>query len=317
MNDHGDEPNGGRSADDQEKRRQTITIHGRLREVIRSVEEADNGRITDSVLSDLVTTAEQFKAILQELQSLYEEDKYNDVEDKASLADEELTLNHAYVLIDEIKISQSYKFVDPCYLLLQPAARIKALAEAAAARENAEYERIVAEKEHVCRECDAELERNCEQERTQHDRDLAMLAATRKVAVANAKVKAIELAMEEQEIEEKREIPGIPRDKTKERTLNWVHSNPNSVTQSLLEKFETKCQPEIPKVKDESRKLNWAHTKLVSEVPPPKNEISQQNFPASKSSEIPHVNTAQHTSSRSFVASTPIRETSASQLIET
>ena len=57
-----------------------------------------------------MTTAEQFKAILQELQSLYEEDKYNDVEDKASLADEELTLNHAYVLIDEIKISQSYKF---------------------------------------------------------------------------------------------------------------------------------------------------------------------------------------------------------------
>lgn len=52
-------------------------------------------------------------------------------------------------------------------------------------------------------------------------------------------------------------------------------------------------------------------------MPPPKNEIPQQNFPTSKFSEIPRVNTAQHTSSQSFVASTPIREASASQLIET
>lgn len=57
-----------------------------------------------------------------------------------------------------------------------------------------------------------------------------MLADSRKVAVAEAKVRAIQLAMEEQEIEERSEIPGIPHAMTKERTLDWIQSNPNSVT---------------------------------------------------------------------------------------
>ena len=312
MNDHGDKPSGEGAADDQEalsdlgkrsrilsrkglqyaieqKREQTNTIHEWLRGVIRTVEGRDNSRVTDSVLSELVTTAEQFKAILQELQSLYEQDKHDEFKDGASLADEQLTLNHAYVLIDEIKISQSNKWLETrsrksrhshrskslsSTSTTSSAARIKALAEAAAARENAEYERIVAEKEHARKEREAELERNRKQERAQHDRDLAMLAANRRVAVANAKVKAIELAMEEQEMEERCEIPGIPHVKTEERTLNWVRSNPDSVTQSLPQKFETKYQPEIPKVKEEIRKLNLDHAKLVSGVPPPKNESS-------------------------------------------
>jgi len=56
-----------------------------------------------------VATAEEFKAVLQELQSLYEQYKHNDIVHKASLAGEQLKLNHAYVLIDEIKISKSNK----------------------------------------------------------------------------------------------------------------------------------------------------------------------------------------------------------------
>ena len=279
-----------------------------------------------------MTTAEQFKAVLRELQSLYEQDKCNDVEDKTPLTSEQLTLNHAYVLIDEIKIGQSNKLLETrsrksrhshrsrslsSTSTTSSAARIKALAEAAAARENAEYERIIAEKEHARSEREAELERNRQQERAQHDRDLAMLAANRKVAVADAKLKAIELAIEEQEIEERGEIPGIPHAKTEERTLNWVHSNPNSVTQSLPQKFETKCQPEILKGKDEGREQNWVPSKLASEVPLIKNEVPQQNFPMSKFSEVPRVNTDRHTPSQPFVASTPIRETSASHLIET
>ena len=81
MSDHRDEPHEERLADDQEingdlgkrsrtlsrkglqyaveeKRRQTITIHKRLRGVIKSIEEADS--IADSVLNNLVTTAEEF-----------------------------------------------------------------------------------------------------------------------------------------------------------------------------------------------------------------------------------------------------------------
>ena len=67
----------------------------------------------------------------------------------------------------------------------------------------------------------------------QHDKDLALLAETRKVAVAEAKVRAIELAMEEQEIEERGEIPGIPHAKTKERTLDWIQSKRDPCLRNL------------------------------------------------------------------------------------
>ena len=202
------------------------------------------------------------------------------------------------------------------------AARIRALLEAAAAQESTEYEKLITEKEHARREREVELERNREQERAQHDKDLAVLATTRKVAVAEAKVRAIELAMEEQEIEERGEIPGIPHAKTEERTLDWVQSNPNSVTQSLPEKLEGKQQPETPKVskvKDEGGKLNWAHIKWKPEAPSSEKRISQQNFPRRKLPEILRVNAAYHMPSQPFAASTPMSEleTSASQLIET
>ena len=358
MNGHGNEPREERPPEDQEaggdlekrsrtlsrkglqyaaeqKLRQTIALHERLRRVIRSVEGADS--ITDCALNDLATTAEEFKAVLQELLNLYEQDKYDDIEYKAPLIGEKLELNHAYVLIDEIKISKSNKQLETrsrncrhshhsrslsSASTTSSAARIRALAEAAAARESAEYEKLIAEKEHVCREREAELERNREQERAQHDKDLAVLSATRKVAVAEAKVRAIELAMEEQEIEERGEIPGIPHAKTEERTLDWVQSNPNSVTQSLPKKLESKQQPEtpkIPKVKDEGGKLNWAYIKSKPEAPSSKKRISQQNPPRRKLPEIPRVNTAYHMPSQPFAASTPMSEleTSASHLIET
>ena len=294
MNGHGDEPREERPSEDQEadgdlgkrsrtlsrkglqyaaeqKLRQTIALHERLRRVIRSVEGADS--ITDCALEDLATTAEEFKAVLQELLNLYEQDKYDDIEYKALLFGEKLELNHTYVLIDEIKIGKSNKQLETrsrdsrhshhsrslsSASTTSSAARIRALAEAAAARESAEYEKLIAEKEHTRREREVELERNREQEHAQHDKDLAVLSATRKVAVAEAKVRAIDLAMEEQEIEERGKIPGIPHAKTEERTLDWVQSNPNSVTQSLPKKLESKQQPEtpkVPKVKDEGGKL--------------------------------------------------------------
>ena len=358
MNGHGDEPREERPPEDQEaggdlgkrsrtlsrkglqyaaeqKLRQTIALHERLRRVIKSVEGADS--ITDCALNDLATTAEEFKAVLQELLNLYEQDKYDDIEYKAPLIGEKLELNHAYVLIDEIKISKSNKQLETrsrnsrhshhsrslsSASATSSAARIRALAEAAAARESAEYEKLIAEKEHARREREAELERNREQEHAQHDKDLAVLFATRKVAVAEAKVRAIELAMEEQEIEERGKIPGIPHAKTEERTLDWVQSNPNSVTQSLPEKLESKQQPEtpkVPKVKDEGGKLNWAYIKSKPEAPSSEKRISQQNPPRRKLPEIPRVNTAYYMPSQPFAASTPMSEleTSASHLIET
>ena len=77
-----------------------------------------------------------------------------------------------------------------------------ALAVAAAARQNAEFDRLIAENERERREREAEKERergereaqerrNREQERARYQRDIDILAADKKVAVADAKLRAI------------------------------------------------------------------------------------------------------------------------------
>ena len=95
------------------------------------------------------------------------------------------------------------------------AARMKALAEAAAARENAQFERLIAEKEHAHKEREAEIERKHQQERTEHEKELSILAANRKVAMADAKLKAIERVIDEGENESKDEISEMPKLKSK------------------------------------------------------------------------------------------------------
>ena len=102
---------------------------------------------------------------------------------------------------------------------------MRALAEATAARESAEYERVIVEKKHPRREREAEIERKHQRERARYEKDLAILAANRKVAVANATLKAIEHAIEEEEIEIRCEIPEIPKVKSEVRTQDWVRSN--------------------------------------------------------------------------------------------
>ena len=98
---------------------------------------------------------------------------------------------------------------------------MKALAEAAAARENAQFERLIAEKENAHKEREAETERKRQQERT----ELLILAANRKVAVADAKLKAIERVIEEEEKESKDEISEMPKLKSEVRTEDWVRTN--------------------------------------------------------------------------------------------
>ena len=65
-------------------------------------------------------------------------------------------------------------------------ARLKALAEVEAARKSAEFERLIAEKELERKKREAEIE----QERAQFSKDLVILTADKKVAVADAKLKA-------------------------------------------------------------------------------------------------------------------------------
>ena len=102
---------------------------------------------------------------------------------------------------------------------------MKALAEAAAARENAQFERLIAEKEHAHKEREAEIERKRQQEHKEHEKELSILAANRKVAVADAKLKAIERVIDEEENESKDEISEMPKLKSEIRTEDWVQTN--------------------------------------------------------------------------------------------
>lgn len=75
---------------------------------------------------------------------------------------------------------------------------MKALAEAAAAKESAEFKKRMAAKKHELKQHEAGIEQKQKEERTKHERELAVLAADKKVAIASTKLKAIEDALEEE-----------------------------------------------------------------------------------------------------------------------
>ena len=70
-------------------------------------------------------------------------------------------------------------------------ARIQALVDAAAARCQAEYDLLMAEKENERKQKDAHDEREKAAAKAQHDHDMAVLAARKLTAVAEAKLNAI------------------------------------------------------------------------------------------------------------------------------
>jgi len=63
---------------------------------------------------------------------------------------------------------------------------MRAVAEAAAAKEQADYERLIAEKENEIKQREAEEEKRRQQARAHHERDIAIMSANKRVAVVNA-----------------------------------------------------------------------------------------------------------------------------------
>ena len=137
---------------------------------------------------------------------------------------ENATLRHARELITKIKIAQkpdkssetkSVRSHDSRRSHASRAstsssvARLRAAAEAAAAKEQAEYERLIAEKENEMKQREAEEEKRRQQARAQHERDIAVMSANKRVAVANARLKAIQESMLEKEINDPLELPNM------------------------------------------------------------------------------------------------------------
>ncbi|KAJ7386290.1 hypothetical protein OS493_010696 [Desmophyllum pertusum] len=292
------------------KRRETNAIHKMLKEVMRSAEEPNEGSDFDQALRNLVSVSEKFKIKIEEFRSLTQDIHSYFGDEEVCLTVESLTLDRAYKLIVGIKNRQADKLLETSSRqsrhshrsksstsTTSSAARVKAFAEAAVACESAEFERIIAEKEHERKQREAEIERCCKEERAQHEKNLAILAADKKVAVANAKQ-----AMVDEEIGEKKDLPGIPIVKSEWRTLDWVETQTTSV-------------PEIPRSKIDFTQQN---TPLrASEDPPtiPRVNIPPTNSRATINQREDNGENTQRAFTQSFVASTPIN-ISGSQLIE-
>ena len=260
----------------EEKRREIACVHKLLKETMRSAEEFNEGSDFEIVLRDLQGVSEELRTKIGELQNLYTQDKNNYLGDEEPLlSNESLTLDQAYKLVEEIKSRQSDKLLETRSRLSYQSnrskissrsrastagstAKMKALAEAAAARESAEFEKRIAEREHERRKREAEIERTREQERANHEKEMAFLAAERKIAVADAKLKAIEQATGEEDTGDKIEIAGIPNSKSEERTSTWL----NSMT------------PETPQPGADLVKQKTPFEAKIPEKPPPKSRAA-------------------------------------------
>lgn len=77
-------------------------------------------------------------------------------------------------------------------------AGLQALADAKAARERTQFTRLIAEKELDHRTREAETQKNRQQEMSQFERQIAILGADKKAAMATAKLKVFEEALLEE-----------------------------------------------------------------------------------------------------------------------
>lgn len=105
------------------------------------------------------------------------------------------------------------------------ARRLKALADAAAAREQAEYDLLIAQIENTRRQREAEDERSRAASKAEHDHEIAVLKAKKITAVANAKLNAIEQSiLDEEKLSIHSAVGGENSSKSNKRTYAWVEN---------------------------------------------------------------------------------------------
>lgn len=170
--------------------------------IMRSVEETTDDTDIKTIASDLTAAVGEFGSLLQGLLSLYEQDLHGEFIDGDQLKEENETLKRALLLIDSLKnriARQSDELLETRSVYSRhssrrslvsstssSAARLQALADARAASQEAQYTRLIAEKELERRARDAEAERIRQQEKARYEKELKILGADKKAAVANA-----------------------------------------------------------------------------------------------------------------------------------
>ena len=130
---------------------------------MQSVEGLSDDSHIDTVARDLTLASEEFGRLLQQLIGLYEQDSRGNYLEEARLSEENETFNRALSLLDSLKnriTRQSDKLLETRSVCSRPSsrhssasktssttARLQVLAEAKAAREEAQYTRLIAKKE--------------------------------------------------------------------------------------------------------------------------------------------------------------------------
>ena len=234
------------------------------------------------------------------LLDLHEQDLHGDYVEEAQLDDEYQILNRALSLIDQLKNNISRQFsklletrsvwsrhslcLSSGSKASRTIARLQALADAKAADEEAQYTRLIAQKELERRTLDAEAERIRQRERAQFETEIAILGADKNAAIANAKLKVFEDALLEEELEKEPELPEfkVPKIKAEERTSQWVHSSsmhgppppgssprPEHKHEPLSTSEQTKpLPPSAPKLKGSEEIAHLQKTHVTSPNPP-------------------------------------------------
>lgn len=288
---------------------------------MQSVEENSDGSDIKTIVSDLTAAAEEFGSLLQSLLSLYEQDLHNEFIEGAQLKEENEFLQRALLLIDSLKnriARQSNELLETRSVYSRHSsrrssvsrasssvARLQALADARATSQEAQYTRLIAEKELERRTRDAEAERIRQQEKARYQSELKILGADKKAAVANAKLKVFEEALLEEELGRDSELPPLefPRVKNEERTSQWVHFSPTPNSPPTDCRSRAGCTQESLSALGQSKPL--------SPSVEPKRQSSGQDPPCERAKQDTPYNR------QPIIASTPLIDATGSQLIET
>lgn len=224
----------------ENKQKTAKSLERKLKRIIESLEALEPKSCSNNMLRELMAATEEFDLIRQELASLYKQDKRGVYESQAFLMGENTTLQLADQLISKIKSAQKPdKLSDTMSVRSRDSRRsrasrastsssvirMRALVEAATAKEQAEYDRLMAEKENEMKQREAEEEKRRQQARAQHERDVAIMSADKRVAVANAKLKAIQESFIEKELNDPIGLPDMEITECQERTMTWVNSS--------------------------------------------------------------------------------------------
>ncbi|KAK3727951.1 hypothetical protein QZH41_004895 [Actinostola sp. cb2023] len=191
-----------------------------------------NGECSEGKLQSLQTATQKYRNTLNELTELYQQDQWGDYEEEAKLTTEYSKLERAGNVIKQAtdgchhevssQVSRkSRRSSTSRASTSSSSARRNALADIAAARKQAEYDKLIAEKDNA---------RKVQQ--AQYELEMAKLAADKAEAIASARLLAIEECLDEEEFKDL-DLPADPDPEDHEGHVNtWVQNHPitNTIT---------------------------------------------------------------------------------------